>query len=328
MTAVEGPTVFASPETVAGVRGRAYWNLTFAIIAVAVPVWFGSGVARATGDSDRGSLATFSLFACFALCRIVHLALARNQVGFLSFSLGAQFFLRGALLSVFLAMIMEVVAMVYLGPNHSPLKDVPIAILVGFSEEVSKLLFVLIGLNLLPHALPQQLILPPAPNDRYTSCVRWWSTLVESPRALAMAGIAAGFGFMTCENIEYFTVVFYSQAPVGDTMAMVLFRVFLNLHPLLTGLAAARLAREVYVGTSIKSVTIGRVTRAIYPSILIHAAFDFGLMFSTTNPDKTVLDDTFITVSLVLIPFSIGLLVWTYRSLPKNGSTSLLVTNS
>ena len=319
---VDIPVVFASPDTVSGIRGRPFWNIIFAVVSFLVPVWFGSKIARVTGDADRGSAATLTLFTCFALYRALHLILGRSQIGFLSLSLGAQFFFRGAFLSVFLAMVMELVAMVFIGPSHAEWKDVPIALIVGFSEEVSKILLVLIGLVLTSNSLPAELVL----TSQASSCIRWWTVLVESPRALAMAGIAAGFGFMTCENIEYLAVVFVSAPSLGGAIPMAAFRIFFNLHPLLTGLATSRLATEVFQGNQgIKMITPGRVTRAVLPSIVIHAAFDFGLMFAATNPDQESLDDAFITVSVVLIPVTVCLLVWTYRKLPSMGSSSPLL---
>jgi RsiW-degrading membrane proteinase PrsW (M82 family) len=320
MTITNPPVVFASPDTMEGIRGRPIWNIIFAVAAILIPVWFGSGIVRLTGDPDRGTSASIALFSCFALCRIVHVILGRNQVGFLSFSLGAQFFLRGALLSVFLAMVMELIGMVFLGPSHAEWKDVPVALVVGFSEEISKILVVIVGLSLTRISLPEELVL----QGPSSSCIRWWTVLVESPRALAMAGIAAGFGFMTCENIEYLAAVFAAAPSLGAAIPMAAFRVIFNLHPLITGLAAARLSREVFQDNEIKMVTAGRVTRAILPSILIHAAFDFGLMFAATNPEMEDLDDAFITLSVVLIPLTVGLLVRTYRNLPSVGM-SLLV---
>ena len=309
------PIVFASPDTAASVQGRPIWNLLYAIVAIIVPVFLGSRISHFSGDSSRGFVAGISLFSCFALFRIVHVQLARNQSGFLSFALGAQFFFRGAIVSIVLAMIMELAAMAFLGPNQKEWKDLPIALVVGFSEEISKFLVLVAGLNLLSSSLPQQLILEPGPNDTYTTCVRWWATVVQSPRALAMAGIATGFGFMTCENLEYFQAIFLVDADLVEIMPTVIFRIIFNLHPLLTGLAAARLAREVFVQTPAKSATVGRVSRAILPSVLIHAAFDFGLMFSVTNPQDVRLDEVFIAVSLILIPLSFWLLAKTYGAL-------------
>jgi RsiW-degrading membrane proteinase PrsW (M82 family) len=323
------PVIFASPETAATVQGRPIWNIIFAIIAIIVPAFLGSKISKLSGDSDRGVVAGFALFFCFAFFRIVHARLARNQPGFLSFSLGAQFFLRGAIVSILLAMAMEQAAISFLGPNEREWKDLPIALIVGFSEEVSKLLVVVVGLNLLSSSLPQQLILEPGPDDNYSTCVRWWATVIRSPKALAMAGIATGFGFMTCENIEYFPAMFLIQdTTIYDVIPAVLFRIFFNLHPLLTGLATARLAHEVYAQTPAKSATIGRITRAILPSVLIHAVYDFGLMFSATNPQDIELDNVLIGISLVLIPMSFGLLVTTYRRLPSVASSPLLLAQT
>ena len=270
------------------------------------------------------ALATLSLFMCFALYRLVHTLLGWNQIGFISTCLGAKFFLRGAVISVFMAMVIEFEGFTALRPNTNEWRDVPLSLIVGFAEEIAKLFVVVLGLVVVPHNLPEQLVVNPGPSDRFTGCVRWWTTLVESPKALAMAGMAAGFGFMTCENLEYFFMVFTTLS-YSEAAASAAFRVFLNLHPILTGLAAARLATEVFRAN--KQMTFGRIFRALYPSILLHALFDFGLMFSATNPDKDELDGVFVVVSMLLIPLSLILLILTYRKLDSRSTSALLVHN-
>lgn len=315
-----------SPDVLQSVRGKPYWNYIFVAVSVLVPILFGFVVKRLTGDPDRGSSATISLILCFYVYRLVHTWLGWNKIGFLSLSLGAQFFLRGAVISILMAMTLELMGMSYLKPRQVEWKDAPIALIVGFSEEVSKLFVLVTGLVVIPRDLPEQLVLQPRADDRFTSCVRWWTTLVDSPKALAMAGIAAGFGFMTSENIEYFMLVFTSS-DVEEAWPLVVFRVFLNLHPMLTGLAAARLAKELFLPGQIKNVTIGRLARAIAPSVVMHALFDFGLMFSATNPEETSLDEIFVGISIFLIPVNLIALILTYRSLPDVNPQPLLVRN-
>merc|ERR1719410_281232 len=81
---------------------------------------------------------------------------------------------------------------------------------------------------------------------------------VTSPRALALAGLASGFGFMALENVEYILAVVMRppQIPEGSkededvgysegvtvvvTMIIIAVRVLLNLHPWLAGLSALR----------------------------------------------------------------------------------------
>jgi RsiW-degrading membrane proteinase PrsW (M82 family) len=326
MTVSSPLVMMVSPDVLQSVRGRPYWNYVFMAVSVLVPMLFGFDIKKLTGDPDRGSSATISLILCFYVYRLVHTWLGWNKIGFLSLSLGVQFFLRGAVISILIAMILELMGISYLKPRQVEWKDAPIALIVGFSEEVSKLLVVVVGLVVIPRNLPEQLVLQPRADDRFTTCVRWWTTLVDTPKALAMAGIAAGFGFMTSENIEYFTLVFTSSA-IDEAWQLVVFRIFLNLHPMLTGLAAARLAKEVFQPGQIKNLTIGRLARAIAPSVLIHALFDFGLMFSATNPQETNLDEIFVGISIFLIPANLLAVVLTYRCLPDVNPQPLLDRN-
>ena len=315
------PVVVINDETVASVRGRPFWNYVFVAAAVLTSITFASSLQTATGDAARGFGGGIAIGVCFILARAVHIYLGRNQSGFLSTSLAAQFFLRGAIMSIFLAMVIEIVGLSELRPKPVRWRDAPVALIVGFAEEISKLLAVTAGLVVVASRLPQDLVL--VRQELHSKCVRFWSVLVESPRALAAAGIAAGFGFMMSENIEYFFMVFI-LADAGSCAAMAAMRIFLNLHPMLTGLAAARLAKLIYTPQGVRTVSVGKVASALWPSVTLHALFDFGLMFATSNPEDQF-DTFFIVTSILIIPTSFGMLVSTYRSLPVSSGTPLLV---
>lgn len=314
------PVVVVSEEIVASVRGRPIWNYVFLAVAVLVSAAFASTLTSLAGDSVTGIFGGLALITCFILARVVHIFLGRGQASFLSTSLAAQFFLRGAVVSIFLAMVLEVVGMTELRPKAVPWKDLPIALLVGFSEEVAKMLSVIAGTVLIAASLPQDLVLlRPELNSQ---CLRTWTVLVESPRALAAAGIAVGFGFMMTENIEYFFMIF-TLSSFGESLAAAGMRILLNLHPILTGLASSRLAKLVYASQGVRSISIGKVALALWPSIFLHALFDFGLMFASTNPEDKF-DTIFIITSILIIPTALGLLVATYRALPVAGGPPLL----
>ena len=318
------PVLLLNPRAVEGLRGRQCWNPIFVVIAILASAFFGFKVsAYSTQDPlERGMGAFAGIFSCFAVFRGTHAALASRSDNFLSQELSIQFFFRGAVVSIILAMILELVELRSLRPRNVELKDLPIALIVGFSEEISKFFVVVMGVSLLPWNLPQHMI------DTHSGVIfrcipsscfaRMWTVLIESPRAFAMAGIAAGFGFMTTENLEYFFQVFV-QLDITSCIATSVMRIALNLHPLLTGLAAARLAQQVWSNGATaapRTISIGKVAVAMYPSIVIHAMYDFGLMFATSNPGEQELDIVFVLISLLLIPTSYYMLVRTYRSLP------------
>ena len=322
------PVLLLNPEGVSNLRGRTCWTWVFSVIAIVISGLFGLVTGLVSKSPARGFGGALALMTCFLAFRVVHTFVSKRQEDGkpLSEALAIQFFLRGAVVSIVIAMVLEATELSALRPRKVEFKDIPIALIVGFAEEVAKLLAVLLGLCLVASDLPTLVVpdptrvccmcLPIGP------CVRAWCVLVESPRALAMAGIAAGYGFMTSENMEYFLMIF-TTADLPSCIATVVLRIALNLHPLLTGLAAARLARFVWSnGSTPRTVSIGKIARAIYPSVLIHALFDFGLMFTATNPTLVSLDSMFVLTSVSLIPTSIWMLVKTYRALPCVGSVA------
>jgi hypothetical protein len=81
-----------------------------------------------------------------------------------------------------------------------------------------------------------------------------WRTVVYGPVELVALGLSVGFGFMTTENIEYFTAINLQpdegkHVEVTSLVSRVVFtllRCLFNLHPLLTGLVAVRLSSRIY----------------------------------------------------------------------------------
>lgn len=320
---VSQPTLVLKSDQVESVRGRPLWILIFRIFGLVVPALFGY-LVYSVSDSDQ-LVRGMDAFMAMMLCCVVFWSLqkvlsARAPGECLHPALAVQFFFRGASVSILLAVMLESFGMSTNRPRYAVWKDVPIAFTVGFAEEVSKLFVVVLGTFLIPSQLPESLVLN---QDDATCmrciptgfCVRSWTTLIESPRALAMAGMSVGFGFMFSENLEYFFLVFTTMDTTTRIITMVL-RILLNLHPILTGLCAARLASILWTSSEPRSISIGKIAACIWPSVVMHAIFDFGLMFTSTNPDLDELDVIFIVVSLSTIPIAIITLLKTYKRLP------------
>ena len=317
------PMIVILNQQLESVRGRHLWVHLFRMFSLLIPGVFGYFVysMSASERTTRGIDAFMAMILCctaFLASQSYLRSLARSDA--LSSSLSIQFFFRGATVSIILAVMMESFGMASNRPRFVMWKDLPIALTVGFSEEVSKLIVVVLGTYLIPSQLPETLIM----NQGHESClscfpigsfIRLWTTLVESPRALAMAGISVGFGFMFSENLEYFFIVFTSMDSSTRFFTMGI-RILLNLHPILTGLAAARLASYVWSSPRPKSISIGKLASCIWPSVVMHALFDFGLMFTATNPDLGEPDVMFVIVSVSIIPIAIMSLWKTYRKLP------------
>jgi RsiW-degrading membrane proteinase PrsW (M82 family) len=207
-----------------------------------------------------------------------------------------QFFFRGTTLAIVVAVVLE-------GGLNALLRDEGIEEgfegfnmltllemgFVGFAEEFAKLFAVTCATCLTVSALSSR-----GSRSCCTGCFP--VLLVESRRALALAGLASGFGLMTVENIEYLItaasqpprtlVEGYTKVQITGTLNDILtaittfIRVVLNIHPWLTGLSALRLGRVVFSTDSsntLESACVGPkdFLMAMAPSMIIHAAYDF-----------------------------------------------------
>ena len=127
-----------------------------------------------------------------------------------------------------------------------------------------------------------------------------------------------GFGFMYLENLKYFFAI--GQMPnfgkAGreevEEQAYYMRRFFLvcrnfcNIHPPLTGLAAARLCHCLYLPHSETFVRIGKMIPlsllafALWPSILLHAGYDMlSVFFGVVMPDV-----------ILWFPFCLTVICW------------------
>jgi len=207
----------------------------------------------------------------------------------------ALFAIRGATISVLVATILEfggIFALSYItGMSSHALADtgndvntpgytaaIALTMLcVGISEELAKCGAVLVGLWLSAGAL--RLAAP-----------SWFGNfsrvLVENPHALMLAGLSVGCGFMTLENVGYLmssglTLVEKDDSVVVERIVrcvVLAVRVGLNLHPWLVGITAARVGQIAFAGgRETPSLSFLELSWALYPAVLAHAAFDFGL---------------------------------------------------
>lgn len=289
------PVIVVSEETLARLRGRKCWFYLYMALSLVFSAAFSIYVFHYSESLKRSIFAFLSIFICYQSVNIWYYLFSKDGK-FISNSLSVKFFLRGAFLSILIAILLEVMESKELTPNRqSQYWVLPLALTAGFAEEVGKLVLVIIGLRFTPPLVPGM-----------------WTMFVESPRGLAFAGFAVGLGFMTTENLEYF---YGPLIMASDSMLAVLFvlRTVLNLHPYLTGLSAARLAATCF---PIGRVSVGRVVAAIWPSVLIHAMYDFGLMLSMSDRNTSV-TGPLIIISLLLIPAIIILFARAYRALPQ-----------
>mmetsp|Transcript_70622 Transcript_70622/g.147927 ORF Transcript_70622/g.147927 Transcript_70622/m.147927 type:complete len:673 (-) Transcript_70622:66-2084(-) len=117
-------------------------------------------------------------------------------------SLLVHFALRGAIFSTVIALGLEILGQMILnnslGPTNekdlSPAAVMPLMVIVGVSEEAAKAGAVIYGVFLSEYALVR------AGARGCCGCCR---SLLTEPRALMLAGLSVGFGFMIVENAGY-----------------------------------------------------------------------------------------------------------------------------
>ena len=99
----------------------------------------------------------------------------------------------------------------------------------------------------------------------------------QSKKGLMLAGFSVGVGYMVWENAGYFAVfeAVDSMDP-GVLLEMVLFRIFFNPHPYLTGIAAGRFAKTAsdVPPSNGRRLTADVLLKVLWPSALLHALYN------------------------------------------------------
>lgn len=251
---------------------------------------------------ETGFGVTFSaLFFGLLILNKRHADNVQISSGLLSF-----FAFRGATVSTTLSMVVEVVALggltLLTGQSGlAPKAGAPMGetlgisavsmLMVAIAEETTKAVAVIWGMWLSAGTL--RLAAP--------GCTKLCRVLVESPRALMLAGLAAGCGFMGVENMGYlFQASLERSVDAPGYMekvmrwVVIIIRVCLNIHPWMVGITCGRLARVLFgygagcprtvsmdehaQARDVSRITLRELTWALYPSVLAHAVFDFSLL--------------------------------------------------
>lgn len=244
---------------------------------------------------ERGFESGLGVALSVALMGLIILQRRQTHSVVISSGLLSQFALRGATLAVGIATILELTGIVALHritglstrvlvPSSDNLATTPVMlaigltmVMVGISEELAKACALLLGTWLSAGAL--RLASP-------SWFFRMWRVLVESPRALMLAGLSVGCGFMTLENIGYLlsagSMVDKDESPASERLVRCLIvgvRVGLNLHPWLAGITCARIARVAFgEGREHLSISFRELAWALWPAALAHGLYDFSLV--------------------------------------------------
>jgi RsiW-degrading membrane proteinase PrsW (M82 family) len=238
-------------------------------------------------------------------------------------SLLVIFVLRGATLSITFALVLEILGDILLayagfksdketarsaGPVFGAFTTLLSMIVVGCSEEFAKIVAATWGTCFSPAALQRRGGCCPS------GCCRL--LLVEPvKKKLVLAGLAAGYGFMIIENFSY--LMNAASEPPGvysplnhtagkdmkrdemDSQTIsalnwltTFLRVVCNIHPWLTGYAAARLAKSLELH-DVACVGCPVLMLAALPSAVIHTTYDF-LLVVHPNPGLWVMAVPFI----------------------------------
>jgi len=255
-----------------------------------------------TNPGLRAFMASVGVMLSLAVAFITLLNWRHADQVKVTLALLAKVMLRGATLSLMLAMALELAGQALLSDvglsnrNSVSLGTFLVMLVVGFSEELAKLAAVACGSRLSVAALA-------VPDTGCSSiCSAWCRALLADRRSLALAGLAAGFGFMTVENAGYLMASasmppkFYQEkgehgkdvpsaqdmdggAVTFVTAITICVRVLLNIHPWLSGVSAIRAGNRAF-GDGAPTVCSGLLDmiKAVWPSALIHCAYDFALV--------------------------------------------------
>lgn len=214
------------------------------------------------------------------------------------------FFVRGMTLSIVFTTLTEFPGLFLMqtgegasGSYHFYLFTLLDMAVVGFTEEGSKLAALICCTYLSVRSLENA---PPSCCARPCVC----RMLCESPRAFILAGLAVGYGFMTTENGEYMAAIASTPVTTYETsdttdatpdmrmenlfsqliiILQILVRNFLNIHPWLVGISAARILSICWTNEpDLSQLGFTGFMWAVCPSAVAHCIYDF--LVSVTFP--------------------------------------------
>lgn len=225
---------------------------------------------------------SFLLPAMLLLC-VQCLERTRTAIGA---SVLAHFALRGACLAAPAALLAQGLAQstakrIAAAPAApaapSPAAWLVTALLAAVTEELAKLLALLLCTDVFLAGA----VAGGAPDEEADGPSTACRTEVASPQALTLAGVAVGLGFMAVENAEYAA----GEAALGGEIgrptsiwAMGLLRILCNLHWILAGISASRVALYIAApsrGAGACLAWPGAVAAAVWPAVCFHAIWDF-----------------------------------------------------
>lgn len=205
----------------------------------------------------------------------------------------SQFAMRGVSLAVVISMVLEIIGQKLLhlkavldkNTSENLMGGLGLGVLAGGSEEFAKIIAVIWGTWHSHSALH---------GSRSSPCVGC-RALIHSQRALMLAGLSAGYAFMTIENAGYILamvsspMISYQNAAVSDDVSaafayriefllIIAIRVGLNLHPWLAGVTSARVARATFDRQTTAVPSLKELVWALMPSVTAHSAYDFLLV--------------------------------------------------
>lgn len=212
------------------------------------------------------------------------------------------FFVRGMTLSIFLTTLTEFPGLFFAqqgeaasGSYYYYLFNLLDMAVVGFTEEGSKLAALICCTFLSVRTLQNA---PAGCWPRPCVC----RLLCETPRAFILAALAVGYGFMTTENGEYMTAIVSTPVTTYETpdttaadsaqalqtenvmaqvmiIAQIALRIFLNIHPWLVGISAARILSICWIdgpdGPDLSLLGFTGFMWAVCPSAVAHCIYDF-----------------------------------------------------
>eukprot|EP00928_Gymnodinium_smaydae_P084136 TRINITY_DN6738_c0_g2_i2.p1 TRINITY_DN6738_c0_g2~~TRINITY_DN6738_c0_g2_i2.p1 ORF type:complete len:402 (+),score=75.06 TRINITY_DN6738_c0_g2_i2:138-1343(+) len=203
-----------------------------------------------------------------------------------------QFLLRGALLAAPAAVLAQRALGAVLSVPGVMWRSLCACVTAAVSEELAKLLVVVLWTRTAAPSSASAAVTRRCSSDgacveAALGCADRYRSVVPSPRALALAGVAAGLGFMVAENLEYVAGEAVALGHLGQPIIFCTvgaMRMLCNLHWILVGLSASRLAPTMFARAPAALHSLGwidwflAIAAASWPSMCLHATWDFAVV--------------------------------------------------